>query len=57
MNRDKRVERVRVGNQHAGVPMGNLAGVGGEQQPDPHFKWHEPWKKPQVGGSAVWTGA
>ena len=42
---------------------GNLAGVGGKQQPDPHFKWHEPWKKPQVGGSAVsadgvtWTGA
>ena len=32
---------------------GNLAGVGAEEPPEPSLKWHEPWKKPQVGGSAV----
>ena len=31
---------------------GNLAGVGGAHPEEP-IKWHEPWKKPQVGGSAV----
>ena len=32
---------------------GNLAGVGAQEPAVPSLKWHEPWKKPQVGGSAV----